>query len=152
MKATYTPPQEEKDPIEQFTINLTDLARNQKLDPVIGRDDEVRRVIQILSRRTKNNPVLLGDPGVGKTAIIEGLAQRIVSGDVPETLRRKQLLSLDVTSLLAGASFRGQFEDRLKSVIKAIEESLGGYIIFIDELHTLVGAGGAEGSVDASNI
>lgn len=153
MKASYIPPDDSSDnPLEQFTTNLTALAKDNKLDPVIGRDNEIRRIIQILSRRTKNNPVLLGDPGVGKTAIIEGLAQRIVAGDVPDSLRAKQLLSLDLASLLAGASFRGQFEERLKSVIKAITDSDGGYIIFIDELHTIMGAGGGEGSVDASNM
>ena len=137
--------------LKKYTINLTDYAREGRLDPVVGRDEEIRRVMQILSRRTKNNPVLIGDPGVGKTAIVEGLAQRIVAGDVPETLRGKQLLSLDLASLLAGAKYRGEFEDRLKSVIKELE---GGeqYLLFMDELHTLVGAGGAEGAIDAANI
>lgn len=148
----YQPPQEEKDPLKTYTINFTDRAKQGKLDPVIGRDTEIRRVIQILSRRTKNNPVLLGDPGVGKTAIIEGLAQRIVDGDVPDTLKNKEVLSLDLAGLLAGAAYRGEFEQRLKDLIKKITESEGKYILFIDELHTLVGAGGAQGAVDASNM
>ncbi len=153
MRATYVPPEgEEKNPLEQFTVNLTDLAKEGKLDPIIGRDGEVRRLIQILSRRTKNNPVLLGDPGVGKTAIIEGLAQRIVAGDVPNTLKHKQLLSLDLTSLVAGAAYRVEFEKRLKGLIKEIEKGEGKYILFIDELHTIVGAGAAQGSSDAGNI
>ncbi|MEI6326842.1 MAG: AAA family ATPase [Candidatus Roizmanbacteria bacterium] len=139
-------------PLEKFTVNLTEKARSGKLDPVIGRDEEVRRIIQILSRRTKNNPVLLGDPGVGKTAIIEGLALRVISGDVPNTLKNKQILMLDMATLLAGASFRGEFEKRLKAVIETIEKSEGQYIIFIDELHTIVGAGGADGAVDAGNM
>lgn len=153
MDATYIPPQEDQqDSLAQFTVNLTEKAKTGKLDPIIGRDNEVRRVIQILSRRTKNNPILLGDPGVGKTAIIEGLAQRIVSGDVPDSLKRKQLLSLDLASILAGASFRGQFEERLKSIINKIEGSDGGYILFIDEIHTIIGAGGGSGEIDASNM
>ncbi|MBI4028903.1 MAG: AAA family ATPase [Candidatus Blackburnbacteria bacterium] len=138
--------------VEKFTLNLTKLAREGKIDPVIGRDSEIRRVMQILSRRTKNNPVLIGDPGVGKTAIVEGLAQRIVSGEVPTTLADRELLSLDFALLLAGAKFRGEFEERLKAVIKGIEESNGKYIIFIDELHTIVGGGASEGAVDAANI
>lgn len=152
MKMSYQPPQEQGDPLGMYTLNFTDQAKKGKLDPVIGRDHEIRRVIQILSRRTKNNPVLLGDPGVGKTAIIEGLSQRIVTGDVPDTLKNKELLSLDLSSLLAGAAFRGEFEQRLKNLIKKITESDGKYILFIDELHTLVGAGGAQGAVDASNM
>lgn len=138
--------------LSKYARDLTDLARKGKLDPVIGRDDEIRRTIQVLSRRTKNNPVLIGEPGVGKTAIVEGLAQRIVSGDVPETLRNKRLVGLDLGSMLAGAKYRGEFEDRLKSVLKEIENAQGHIILFIDELHTLVGAGAAEGAIDASNM
>jgi len=138
--------------LEKYARNLTDVARQGKLDPVIGRDDEVRRVIQVLSRRTKNNPVLIGEPGVGKTAIVEGLAQRIVNGDIPETLRGKQVMSLDMGALIAGAKYRGEFEDRLKAVLKEIQQREGEIILFIDEIHTLVGAGAAEGSMDASNM
>jgi ATP-dependent Clp protease ATP-binding subunit ClpB len=138
--------------LQRFTRNLTDQARAGKLDPVIGRDEEVRRVMQVLSRRTKNNPVLIGEPGVGKTAIVEGLAQRIVSGDVPESLKQKDIIALDIGLLLAGAKYRGEFEERLKSVIKELTEAEGRFIVFIDELHTIVGAGAAEGAVDASNM
>jgi len=138
--------------LEKYGRDLTDLARRSKLDPVIGRDEEVRRVMQILARRTKNNPVLIGEPGVGKTAIVEGLAQRIISGDVPDVLKTKKLVALDLSALVAGAKFRGEFEERLKAVVKEISESEGQIILFIDELHTLVGAGAAEGSMDASNI
>jgi len=152
MELRYQPPEDQGDPLEKYTVNLTEKARQGKLDPVIGRDYEIRRLMQILSRRTKNNPVLLGDPGVGKTAIVEGLAQRIVAGDVPQTLSNKEILALDMAGLLAGTAFRGEFEDRLKKLIVAIEKAEGRYILFIDELHTIVGAGGAEGAVDASNI
>ncbi len=138
--------------LEKYARDLTDFARQGKLDPVIGRDEEIRRVLQVLSRRTKNNPVLIGDPGVGKTAIVEGIAQRIVRGDIPENLKNKRIVALDMGALVAGAKFRGEFEDRLKAVLKEIQESDGGVILFIDELHTLVGAGAAEGSIDASNM
>ena len=138
--------------LEKYAKDLTELARRGKLDPVIGRDEEIRRVIQVLSRRTKNNPVLIGEPGVGKTAIVEGLARRIVSGDVPESLKDKRVISLDLGAMLAGAKYRGEFEDRLKAVLKEIDESKGEIVLFIDELHTLVGAGAAEGAIDASNM
>ena len=151
-RVTDPNPEAKYQALERYARDLTDLARRGKLDPVIGRDDEVRRVIQVLSRRTKNNPVLIGEPGVGKTAIAEGIAQRIISGDVPESLKNKRIISLDLGSLLAGAKFRGEFEDRLKAVLKEIEESSGQTVLFIDELHTLVGAGAAEGAIDASNM
>ncbi len=145
-------PEEKYQSLQKFGRDLTDLARRGKLDPVIGRDDEIRRVLQVLSRRTKNNPVLIGDPGVGKTAVVEGIARRIASGDVPDGLKSKRIVELDMGSLVAGTSFRGQFEDRLKSIIKEVVESEGEIILFMDELHTLVGAGAAQGSVDASNM
>ncbi len=151
-RVTDPNPEEKYQALEKYARNLTDVAKQGKLDPVIGRDDEIRRVIQVLSRRTKNNPVLIGEPGVGKTAIVEGLAQRIVNGDVPETLRNKQVVSLDMGALVAGAKYRGEFEDRLKAVLKEIQKREGEIILFIDEIHTLVGAGAAEGSMDASNM
>src|SRR5262249_8006474 len=138
--------------LEKYTRDLTALARRGKIDPVIGRDEEIRRVMQVLARRTKNNPVLIGEPGVGKTAIAEGIARRIASGDVPESLKDKRILALDLSAMVAGAKFRGEFEDRLKAVLKEVEASAGGVILFIDELHTLVGAGAAEGAMDAANM
>ncbi len=151
-RVTDQNPEGKYEALTKYGRDLTDLARKGKLDPVIGRDEEVRRVIQVLSRRTKNNPVLIGEPGVGKTAIVEGLAQRIIAGDVPEGLKDKRVVALDMGALIAGAKFRGEFEDRLKAVLKAVDESQGKIVLFIDEMHTLVGAGAAEGAVDASNM
>ncbi|MDQ3813053.1 MAG: AAA family ATPase, partial [Armatimonadota bacterium] len=151
-RVTDQNPEEKYQALEKFTRDLTGDARRGKLDPVIGRDEEIRRVVQVLSRRTKNNPVLIGEPGVGKTAIVEGLAQRIAHGDVPETLKDKRVLALDLGALIAGAKYRGEFEDRLKAVLKEITRAEGQIILFIDEMHTLVGAGAAEGAVDAANL
>src|SRR6478752_910736 len=144
--------EEQKSALEQYGVNLTAIARSGKLDPVIGRDAEIRRVSQVLTRRTKNNPVLIGEPGVGKTAVVEGLAQRIVAGDVADSLKGKQLVALDLSALVAGAMYRGQFEERLKAVLKEINDAQGEIITFVDELHILMGAGGGEGSVAASNM
>src|SRR5438132_3377546 len=151
-RVTDQNPESKYQALERYGRDLTALAAAGKLDPVIGRDEEIRRVIQVLSRRTKNNPVLIGDPGVGKTAIAEGLAQRVAAGDVPEGLKNKRVVALDLGALVAGTKFRGEFEDRLKAVLKEITSSDGQIVLFIDELHTLVGAGAAEGAIDAANL
>ena len=151
-KVTDQTPESRYQALEKFGQDLTEQAKTGKLDPVIGRDEEIRRVIQVLSRRSKNNPVLIGEPGVGKTAIAEGLAQRIINGDVPENLKNRQLISLDMGSLIAGAKYRGEFEDRLRSVLKEVTESNGQIVLFIDELHTVVGAGAGQGTMDAGNL
>src|SRR3954465_15195370 len=151
-RVTDQSPEDKYQALQKFGRDLTQAAEDGKLDPVIGRDDEIRRVIQVLSRRTKNNPVLIGEPGVGKTAIVEGLAQRIVSGDVPDSLRDRRVIALDIGALVAGSKYRGEFEDRLKAVLNEIKDAQGQIILFIDELHTIVGAGAAEGAVDAANL
>ncbi len=151
-RVTSQNPEDTYQALNKYGKDLNELARTGKLDPVIGRDEEIRRVLQVLSRRTKNNPVLIGEPGVGKTAIAEGIAHRIVSGDVPENLKIKKIVALDMGALVAGAQFRGQFEERLKAVLKEVSDSKGEIILFIDELHTLVGAGATSGSMDAANI
>ena len=151
-KATNQSAEDSYNALSKYAINLNERARSGKLDPVIGRDDEIRRVLQILSRRTKNNPILVGEPGVGKTAIAEGLAQRIVRGDVPENLKSKQIFSLDMGALVAGAKYKGEFEERLKAIVNEVTKSNGEIILFIDEIHTLVGAGKGEGAMDAANI
>src|SRR3989344_4442109 len=151
-KITDPEPESKYQVIEKYARNLTDLARTGKLDPVIGRENEIRRLMQVLSRRTKNNPVLIGEAGVGKTAIVEGLAQRIIKKDVPESLKDKEIIGLDLGVLVAGTKYRGEFEDRVKSLLREINRASGKYIVFIDELHTLVGAGAAEGAIDASNL
>ena len=151
-RITSPNPEETLEALEKYGRDLTTMAQEGRLDPVVGRDDEIRRVVQVLSRRTKNNPVLIGEPGVGKTAIVEGLAQRVVRGDVPEGLKDKRIVSLDLGALIAGAKYRGEFEERLKAVLKEVQESEGTVVLFIDEIHNVVGAGRAEGSMDAGNL
>src|SRR3989338_8947160 len=152
VRVTDETPESKFQVMDKYAINLTERAKDGKLDPVIGRDEELRRVIQVLSRRTKNNPILIGEPGVGKTAIVEGLTQRIISGDVPEPLKNKEIIMLDLGSLIAGTKFRGEFQDRLQAFIKEIQNAAGRLILFIDEIHMIVGAGAAEGAIDASNL
>jgi ATP-dependent Clp protease ATP-binding subunit ClpB len=151
-KSTSRNPEATYEALQKYGIDLTESARKGKLDPVIGRDEEIRRTIQILCRRTKNNPILLGEPGVGKTAIAEGLAQRMISGDVPESLKGRSLICLDMGALIAGAKFRGEFEERLKAVLNEVQAAEGQVVLFIDEIHTVVGAGGSDGAMDASNL